>query len=40
MYQLIKKEHNTLKNIESKYYTPPLDFINSEVSKQKDKKIA
>ncbi len=41
MYQLIKKEQNTLKNIESKYYMePPLDFINKEVLKEDNKKVA
>jgi len=41
MYQLIKREQNTIDNIESKYYMePPLSFINKEVLKENNKKIA
>ena len=41
MYQLNKKEEKTLTNIVNKYYIkPPLNLINEEISKQKDKKVA
>ena len=37
MYQLVKKEQNTLKSIESKYYMQPLlKLIENEVSKESD----